>query len=72
MTRIRRSICTLCLVVVPGFSALLASGCGEPTAPATSPDQLDAAKKNAEVIIQKEYGSKAFDKGQKSEKVRKK
>jgi hypothetical protein len=72
MTTFRRSICTLCLSALPGVSAAAISGCGEPAAPPMTKDGFDDAKKNAEVIIQKEYGQKAFDRGQAAEKARSK
>jgi hypothetical protein len=72
MTTIRRSICTLCMAVMLGVSALTISGCGDPAPPPMTPETFDAAKKEAEVIIQKEYGQKAFNKGQAAEKARSK
>jgi len=72
MTPIRRSICTLCLVAMPGVSALTITGCGESAPPPMNKEGFDAAKKEAEVIIQKEYGQKAFVKGQAAEKARSK
>jgi hypothetical protein len=72
MTTICRSICTLCLAAMPGVSALTISGCGETAPPPMTKEGFDSAKKEAEVIIQKEYGQKAFNKGQAAEKARSK
>jgi hypothetical protein len=70
MRTICRPICTLYLAVIPGVSALTISGCGDPAPPPMTQEKFDSAKKEAEVIIQKEYGQKAFNKGQAAEKAR--
>jgi hypothetical protein len=72
MRTIRRPIRTLSLAAMMGVSALAPSGCGDPAPPPMDQEKFDAAKKGAEVIIQKEYGSKAFKKGQVAEKARSK
>jgi len=72
MTTICRSIGTLCLALMMSMTALTTSGCGDPAPPPMTPESFDAAKKGAEVIIQKEYGQKAFKKGQAADKARNK
>ncbi len=72
MRTLRRSICTLCLAVMPGLASLTISGCGDPAPPPLTPENFAAGKKEAEVIIQKEYGPKAFNKSRAAEKARSK
>jgi hypothetical protein len=38
------------------LAGLFSAGCGESAPPAPSPEQFEEAKKDREVIIQKEYG----------------
>jgi hypothetical protein len=72
MTTTRRLSVPLVLAIVAGLSAPGLPGCGEAEPPPVSQEQFDAAKKDREVIIQKEYGSQAFQKGQAAEKARNK
>jgi hypothetical protein len=70
MTTTCRLIRALPLAVITGAAALAASGCGESPPPPVTQETFDAAKKDREVLIQKEYGQAAFKKGQAAEKVR--
>jgi hypothetical protein len=50
-------------VVAAAVSALPAAGCGGSEPPPLTKEEFTAAKQEREVIIQKEYGQRAFDKG---------
>jgi len=43
--------------------AIATQGCGESAPPNLTPEEFKQAKEKRETIIQKEYGSKAFAKG---------
>ena len=47
------------------FLGLFPAGCGESTPPPVTKEGFEAAKQDREKIIMKEYGQKAFDKGEK-------
>ena len=66
--RLRFVILSLGLPLVAGGFAL--PGCGEATPPPLDQSKFDEAKEQREVIIQKEYGQSAFDKGKKGETAR--
>jgi hypothetical protein len=70
MTTTCRSIRAFSLAAMTGVAALAISGCGESPPPPVTQETFDAAKKDREVQIQKEYGQAAFQKGQAAEKAR--
>lgn len=47
------------------ISGLFSAGCGESAPPPITKEGFEAAKQDREKIIMKEYGQKAFDKGEK-------
>jgi hypothetical protein len=67
-----RPIRTMSLVTILSAAAAAAPGCGESPPPPPTPEAIETGKKDREVIIQKEYGQAAFQKGQAAEKARSK
>jgi hypothetical protein len=70
MSKTFRSTRAAALAAALGAAGAPLHGCGEAAPPPVSMENFAAGKKDREVIIQKEYGQAAFEKGQAAGKAR--
>lgn len=61
-TLVRRCRAPLVMLASATMAASLVIGCGEGAPPPMTPEGLQAAKKDRETIIMKEYGQAAYNK----------
>jgi hypothetical protein len=60
--RVRRARAPLAVLALIALAGTPLAGCGEASPPPLTQEGFEAAKKEREAIIKKEYGQRAYDK----------